>query len=107
MTLEIHDYWQRLRSGRPVADRAQIDPVDIKRVLPHLLLLDGGGEPPRFRYRLVGTAIRESRLGLEVLDQTGYYERIVLPLTHGGDELRLLLVTFVKANLPPTPVVLG
>ena len=66
VTLEIHDYWQRLRSGRPVADRALIDPVDIKRVLPHLLLLDGEGEPPRFRYRLVGTAIRKSRLGLAV-----------------------------------------
>jgi hypothetical protein len=36
----------------------------------------------------------------------GYYERIVLPLSHGDDALRMLLVTFVKANLPPKPVAL-
>ncbi len=146
VTLEIYDHWQYLRGGRPMADRAQIDPVDFKRILPHLLLLDVEGEPPRFRYRLVGTAICEARLGLEVVDQTGYYadeiihnysdnsplidfktcyteicpvlargsfddssrvpgyyERIVLPLSHGDDNLRMLLVSFVKAALPPRP----
>ena len=146
VTQELYDHWQRLRGAREMADRAQIEPADLKRVLPHLLLLDVEGKPPRFRYRLVGTAIRETREGLAVTDQTGhyadeithnytdnnplidfktcyaerrpvlarggfddnaqvfgYYERIVLPLTHGGDDLTMLLVGFVKASLPLRP----
>ncbi len=127
-------------------DRAQIDPADFTGILPHLLLLDVEGEPLRFRYRLVGIAICEARVGLAVIDQTGhyadeiahnytdnnplidfttcyterrpvlarggfddnaqvfgYYERIVLPITYGGGDLKMLLVGFVKASLPLRP----
>lgn len=37
--------------------RADIDPVDIPALLPHIILVDVIGAPPVFRYRLIGTAI--------------------------------------------------
>ena len=52
VTLEVFDRWQHLCGTRKMADRAQIDPADFARILPHLLLLDVEGEPPLFRYRL-------------------------------------------------------
>lgn len=67
-------YWKsRCRDGRLPA-RADIDPLDIPRLLPFLYLVDieprsGGATPHRFRYRLVGTGIVE-RNGS---DPTGHY----------------------------------
>jgi hypothetical protein len=49
--------------------RADIDPLDLRRMLPALLLVDVVGPESRLRYRLVGTGIVE-RLGV---DLTGQY----------------------------------
>ena len=44
--------------------RADIDPGEIPRLLPNLILLDVLREPPNLRYRLVGTEIEaHSSLG--------------------------------------------
>jgi hypothetical protein len=51
------EYWQAKCQGKPMPRRADIDPSQLTRLLPHLQiteLLDGGA---RVRYRLVGTAI--------------------------------------------------
>lgn len=41
--------------------RADIDPVEIPKFLPNILLVDVLHDPLRFRYRLVGTDIVEKR----------------------------------------------
>jgi hypothetical protein len=52
-------YWQEARNGRAYPDRAAVDPLKLKDLLGYLVLVDavdqGGGRPPRFRYRLFGT----------------------------------------------------
>jgi len=54
---EIYAYWRERRAERRMPARRQIDPTDMPRLLPHLVIseqLDGGA---RFRYRLAGTAV--------------------------------------------------
>jgi len=65
----LHDYWQDLLKGREMPSRTDIDPVDIPpTLLPHLLLTEVTDDA-RLRYRLVGTAYRNT-LGVEI---TGRY----------------------------------
>ena len=52
----LWSYWTARCGARLMPRRADIDPVDIPLLLPHLLLLETD-EQKRFRYRLVGTAI--------------------------------------------------
>lgn len=53
-------YWEAMRGARAMPQRRDIDPVALRRILPHIQItevVDGGS---RFRYRLVGTAIVEA-----------------------------------------------
>lgn len=62
--LEMYAYWRRKRGGRPMPGRADIDPTEIKRLLPGMLLVDIAFAPdgtPDFIYRLVGTREVEMR----------------------------------------------
>lgn len=63
---ELHSYWSERRRGRCAPSRADIDPVDIPHLLPHIALTEivapGNGDPVRFRYRLAGTEV-EKRFG--------------------------------------------
>lgn len=54
-----YDYWLEKCAGRPFPARADLDPAEIKDVLPHLTIVErtGSDARPRFRYRLVGTAV--------------------------------------------------
>ena len=54
LMVEAYDYWRRIKGMRSVPRRADLDPAAIKRVLPHVILVDvlGAG---RYRYRLIGT----------------------------------------------------
>lgn len=67
-------YWKSRSGDERLPARADIDPLDIPRLLPFLYLVDvepqgGGATPYRFRYRLVGTGIVERNGG----DPTGHY----------------------------------
>jgi hypothetical protein len=62
-------YWSRLRQGKDVPDQTEIDPRAIKRLLPHVFILDAEN-PARPIYRLAGTALCD-RLGFE-LKGTGF-----------------------------------
>jgi hypothetical protein len=50
-----HDYWSGKRGGDTLPSRTEIDPVEMPRLLPYLMLIeviDG-----RIRYRLAGTQV--------------------------------------------------
>jgi len=59
---QAHDYWLAKRGNRPMPGRADLDPAEIKPLLPNLVLMDvlrdaKPGWPLDFRYRVIGTAI--------------------------------------------------
>ncbi len=55
-TLELFQYWNRLRGDRQAPGRAEIEPADIKTLLPDTFILeeDLGGKPI---FRLAGTRL--------------------------------------------------
>ena len=60
MHQELYDYWVAKKRDRAMPSRADIDPAEIKKLLPHLLLTDVVDGGKRFRYRLVGTSVSET-----------------------------------------------
>lgn len=65
----LRDYWLARRGAREMPARADIDPLDIPALLPHLVMVDVIGAPPVFRYRLIGTGVTE----MANRDATGRY----------------------------------
>jgi PAS domain-containing protein len=59
---EFFRYWLGLRQGRRLPSRRDIDPADIRHLLPNVLLLDIHRDPLDFEYRLIGDEVA-SRLG--------------------------------------------
>lgn len=57
---EMHAYWRRRRGPRAMPSRRDIDPADLPRLLPHLLISEVLENGQRFRYRLAGMAITEA-----------------------------------------------
>jgi hypothetical protein len=53
---KLNAYWLARAKGK-VPSRSDIDPVDVRELLPNLMIIDMLGDPPRFRYRLVGTRV--------------------------------------------------
>jgi hypothetical protein len=70
--VEVLDYWRRKRGERLVPSRLDIEPLDLIRVLPRIMLADVVSDLPGFRYRLSGTGIAsvhgEELTGLAPLD---------------------------------------
>jgi hypothetical protein len=139
----MFDYWQSKLRGRRWPDRADIDPTEIPKLLPNIVLVDI--LPNRldcFRYRLVGTEIvrafgrdmtgrttddipnpdlkkravesfaacREAAMPMSqewLRPWTGVqdYERIMLPLTRGSDEVAMILlgIDILVAATAPRP----
>lgn len=52
---QAHDYWLSKRRGDRLPCRSDIKPAEITRLLSRVYLVDVIGDPPSFRYRLVGT----------------------------------------------------
>jgi hypothetical protein len=52
----LNGYWQARANGK-VPSRSDIDPVDVRELLPNLMMIDVVDDPARFRYRLVGTRV--------------------------------------------------
>ena len=50
-----YDYWHGKREGEALPLRAKIDPVEMPRLLPHLMLIEVIDD--RLRYRLAGTQV--------------------------------------------------
>jgi hypothetical protein len=53
----LYDYWHGKRHGRFAPSRVDIDPAQLKFILPFIYLIDVVGSPLRFRFRLAGTGI--------------------------------------------------
>lgn len=52
----LYEYWRSIHPGPGrLPGRAAVDPMAIPQLLPYIMLLDVVGQPPRFRYRLIGT----------------------------------------------------
>jgi hypothetical protein len=66
---DIAAYWTGKCAGRAMPARADICPFELRRHLTGLILLDVVGAPPRFRKRLVGSAI----VAKEGRESTGHW----------------------------------
>lgn len=56
----LYDYWHdKLKPGARFVYRADIDPIELRDLLPLVSIVDVEHEPLRFRYRLVGTRVVE------------------------------------------------
>lgn len=51
------DYWLERRGERPMPARVDLDPIDIPKLLPHIMLMDVLPGTGRMRFRLVGTRV--------------------------------------------------
>ncbi|MDJ0951284.1 MAG: PAS domain-containing protein [Alphaproteobacteria bacterium] len=56
---QLYDYWDRKRGERRAPGRQDIDPVDIPRILPHLLMCEVVSDPRDYLVTLFGTALVE------------------------------------------------
>jgi hypothetical protein len=52
-------YWNEKRGQRLMPARADLDPMEIIPLLPHVILLDVLRDPLDFRYRLIGTLVED------------------------------------------------
>ena len=50
-------YWHRKRGTRAMPARADIEPAELKALLPNIFMVDVEHAPFRLRYRLVGSAL--------------------------------------------------
>lgn len=61
MIRQAHDYWRSVHPpGGGLPGRQHVEPTAIPRLLSHLWMVDVQADPLRFRYRLLGTAVRRT-----------------------------------------------
>ena len=78
MVHAAHDYWRsKITAGR-LPSRRDIDPVEIPKLLAHVLLTEIRQEPFQARYRLAGSAMA----GIYGFDYTG---TVLSPEREGED----------------------
>jgi hypothetical protein len=71
---QAHDYWRRKAAPRAMPRRADIDPTEIPKLLPDIMLVDVLPKG-RYRYRLIGTENTQAH----GINATGRYLDEVLP----------------------------
>ena len=54
---EVFQYWDKMRGDRLMPARADLDPADLRHLLPHILIHEVQLEPLDFRYRLIGSEV--------------------------------------------------
>ena len=55
--VSLYRYWSAKRKGRAMPSRRDIDPIEMKRWLGRLALIDVADEPDGLRWRLVGSEL--------------------------------------------------
>src|SRR3546814_20855650 len=58
-----YEYWKQKRGDRPMPAESDLDPAEIRKILPHVILLAVRQEPLDFHYRLIGTKMDEHMIG--------------------------------------------
>ena len=77
----VRAYWSAKRQSRFAPKRADIDPADLKLLLPRMMLADvTSADPVDFRYRLSGTSINTILSG----EQTGKRPCDLTPPAYGA-----------------------
>jgi hypothetical protein len=78
----LAEYWERKRGDRRMPARADIDPIELKPILPIIILAQIEPKPFRVFYRLVGTRAVENGS----FDYTGHYlDRLNFSSEHDTD----------------------
>lgn len=93
---EAYRYWLRKVGGRSVPSRRDLDPTEIPKLLPHVMLVEVH-EGGRYRYRLIGT----ENVSEHGVDATGRYLDEVLP---GPEYKAHVLRLYDKCVLERRPV---
>jgi hypothetical protein len=70
---QFHRHWLQMCSAGRLPSRAHIEPSNLKRILPNVILVDIERNPFRVRYRLCGTRVTEfcGQLTGRYLDEVG------------------------------------
>jgi hypothetical protein len=92
---QCFDYWLRQAAGSPMPSRGDIDPLDIIKLLPHIMLVDVLDDG-RYRYRLIGT----SNMQEHGINATGRYLDEVLPGPEYRDHVLRLYDECVQSRQP-------
>lgn len=58
--VELYHYWLSKRGDRRMPSRADIEPMELRSLLPNIILMDVLEPGKTYRYRLVGTAVEEA-----------------------------------------------
>ena len=70
----LAEYWESKKDGRKLPRAADLDPpLEIPRLTAHMSLIVAEGDPPRFKYKRMGSAIVQDRKHRQVKDATGRY----------------------------------
>lgn len=78
----LAEYWEKKRGTRQMPARADIDPAELKPILPIIILAQIEPLPFRVFYRLVGTRAVENGH----FDYTGHYlDQLNFPSEHATD----------------------
>lgn len=93
---QLYDYRLVPRAGRPAPLRRDIDPIDMPKLLPDLIIAERAG-PDDLRYRLVGTRIVQAH----GLDYTGW---LLSDLAREHDALALALQLYTPVLDRALPV---
>lgn len=83
--LRLTEYWTEKKAGRIAPARRDIEPADLRDLLPNVFLVDVERHPTRFRFRLVGTEIVEA-YGIDAtgrfLDDLDFSDRAPSVIAH-------------------------
>ncbi len=70
----LAEYWHSKRRDGALPRLKDLDPpMEIPRLTAHMSILAIEGDPPRFRYRRMGSAIVQDRRHRRIKDATGHY----------------------------------
>lgn len=56
----LYRHWRALHPAHGLPGRQHFDPMQVPKLLANIWLLDLAFDPPRFRYRVIGSALREA-----------------------------------------------
>ena len=76
---KLYDYWLSKHDGDRLPRRADLDPADMRDLLPHLIMVDTAEVRDEFRFRLYGTEVcrgfEQDRTNLTFADRTDIENR--------------------------------